>query len=740
MTRRWLLALVAGVPLGLLPLPAPRGAIVPAPRRVAPDDSTCRICHPGPTRGLQDGPHAFLLARGGDACADCHGDLAAHAADAVEHPGAHRQPVPKVAAAACTACHATDGYAPALAAHPLRMQRADPPPAPAITMPVDPVATPPSIEWSGLLAVGFRILGVAGSRARYQTDIDEDPGFELLGAEIEGRGRGDAPFDLLQASAEDAGGPHQRLRGRFLIEDRLDARADYRKDRLRYRASGPYARVDRRTRDAGGGFEYDLHDDLRFFASYRFAEDDGFWLTRRLGSRSTTPVVVIDGVQSPRSYESDVADAGFGGRLLGFDWSASADYRDDDEVNRWTYSQPSSINPNFTDSEDFASRSTLRGPGGRASLRRQFDRLTLAADARYVDLERRTIGDGEQTGYDVSDFEVSTDSASSGGARSWLVDATATWELGDDLALVFDSRWIDHREELRYVQTEVTRYPTLGTTTSVTTSRHQVTSQRVFDGSVQADLRVHETLDLTVGYGFSREWLRVPDLDSGDNDFVAGRIDTDGLIGGLRWRPDRYWRAKLEWRGYGIGGAQLHELTQDESQRWSGRLGWHGERLTVEGFVTDQRIRNDIVRHADDRTTLGISSTWNLRDSAWLNGSWVFTDARTRTLTNFYFDPDPNPVPTLVGFDGETHSVVLGFGLQPSADVTWRFDAVATSTHGSFDVTLIDLVADLAIRVRDGGDVGVQWRGTDYEEAGGADDYRSDLITIYFRQRLGAAR
>ncbi len=735
MRGRWLAGLAATLPLGLLLPPVPR----PAPHAPSPavlEDRTCRICHPGPTQGLRDGPHGYLLAPTAqqDACAVCHGDLAAHAKAAIEQPGEPGPAVPRVAAASCAACHAGKNWAPSLAAHawsaprdPLPQEIQQPPPE------------APQFDWNALITFGYRFVDVTGSEARYETDIDLDEGWTVLEGEAAVRGRDGAPFQLAEVTGSDFGGPHHRLRGRFETSW-LEATADHQKDRWRYRATGPYSRVDRHVEDAGIALELELTDELRLFTSYRHREDDGYWLTQRLGSRNVTPVVVINGVQSPRTYESDFAELGFGGQFADFDWTLSADYRDDAETNRWTYAQPSTIDPNFLDSEDFVAASTLRGPGGRATLSRRFERLSLSANARFVDLDRRTTGDGVQTGFDISDFTTTTDSDSAGSAQTWLVDATATWEASDRLALILDGRWFDHDEEMAIYQTEVTQYPTLGTSTTVITNLTQRTSQSVLDGSLSADCRVLENLDVTVGYGWSREELSLPDLETGDNAFVSGTIRTDGWIAGARWKPHQDWKLDFEWRGYGMGSTQLHEISEDDAQRWRARLRWQRDALALETFYGEQRVRNHAVPHQDDRTTLGVNGSWAPREDLWLSASYVFTDARTRTLTNFYFDPDPTPVPTIVGFDGETNSVVAGFGMKPSADVTWRLDSVWTSTRGSFDVTLWDLVADVSVRVWDGGEAGLQWRGTDYEEGGGADDYHSDLVTVYFRQRLGPAQ
>ena len=92
------------------------------------------------------------------------------------------------------------------------------------------------------------------------------------------------------------------------------------------------------------------------------------------------------------------------------------------------------------------------------------------------------------------------------------------------------------------------------------------------------------------------------------------------------------------------------------------------------------------------------------RDGIDLHASYVFNDIDSRTLTNFYFDPDPTPQPTLVGFDGETHTVSSGLGLRPDASVRWYLDGVYTDTRGTFDVSLLEVDGDSFEVIGTGGD------------------------------------
>ena len=77
---------------------------------------------------------------------------------------------------------------------------------------------------------------------------------------------------------------------------------------------------------------------------------------------------------------------------------------------------------------------------------------------------------------------------------------------------------------------------------------------------------------------------------------------------------------------------------------------------------------------------------------------------------------------------------VLGITVKPSADVTWRTDLAVTHTEGSFDVDTVNWLTDLSITTWIGGDVGARYRLIDYEQIGGVDDYRADILLLYWRQ------
>jgi hypothetical protein len=363
--------------------------------------------------------------------------------------------------------------------------------------------------------------------------------------------------------------------------------------------------------------------------------------------------------------------------------------------------------------------------------------LTLDASARWLDRRRRVLGGGQQAGFDISDFVTATDSTSSGSARTVLADVAATLELGDRASVLVETRWLDHEEDFKILQVDVTRYPTLNTTTTTTTDLWQETVQRAWEGSAQLDLEPVRSLQLTVGYGFEREWLKVPDLEAADFDFRRGSISTDGVILGAQWRPDARWTLKAGWRAFGQQGLNLGEPESDDLREVSGSVGHRRERWSLDATVRSRRSENDVALSSLESIVATATGTLRPGEDLDLHASFTFSDVNARTLTTFWFDPDPTPAPTYVGFQGDTYTVTSGLELRPCARVTWTLDGAWTSTTGDFDVQLWDVRADLSARVTRGGSAGLAVRWLDYEEQGGADDYDAAILLLYWRQRLG---
>ncbi len=745
---RFAVALCAFLPFLSLPFAAPGGdpGTRPAPTPTTPvRRDTCNVCHPAAVKALAFTPHSSLAA-GAAACTSCHGEQGEHVASALDPTQALVRPT-AVTAAACARCHA-DARAVRTAAHPWSPQL-DRTPRPKLPIdlappPLDVTPLPPrgtlGYELSLMARAGYRFVNVFGARERYESDLNLDGGVRLTDVDLTARGGEGSLLDRAEVSLRDLEDPSMRLRGEFARDDAFTAKARFHRDAFLYRARGDFHRVDRRSEEWGFDLDVELGEDASVFAAFTRRLQDGFWLARRIGNRNVNPITTVTGVSSPRQHDSDHAELGVRGTLLGLRATAAVDYREDGDVDRWVYSRPAPQNPLAIESEDFESASTLRGPGGRVSLAQTLGPLSLDAKARVITLDRRIRGNGRSTGFDIAEFEASTVSLAEGGAQTWLVDVTSTYEMTDDLAVVGDLRWRDHEEDLRVAQTDFVRYPTLNSSTTTSLLLAPRTAQRTLEGSVGLQVRPHASLTLLGGYGFAREWLRVPDLEAGDADYRRGRVQDDGVFADARWQPTDRWTASFGWRDFGQSGLQLHELADDDVRGLEGRLRYQPERFWVEVFTDNRRKTNDVSGTRLEAWTSGVAFGLTLEADRELWTSYAFTDLESRTLTNFYFDPVPTPVPTLVGFDGETHTVSAGAKWPLARRTNLELSGAYTSTRGTFDVQVFDVRADLSVKACSASDLGVMFRRVDYledvQQSGGLDDYGAYITFVYFRTRL----
>jgi len=712
----------------------------------AGSDASCRACHPGATKQLRASPHAFLLtddSHRATSCSSCHGDLSSHTAAAVDRRDP-LPPVPLVSGTSCTSCH-DSGREVTTAAH-AETAKATAPPAP-----VQPIPQSESereggpewlgLEWSSLLTAGYRFVNQAGSTDRYETDLNLSSGLRLIEGEVEGTSVDGGDIDLFRVSAFNIGDPYQRVDARAEKRGSYRGNVEWRRQIVKYLASGDYHHVDQNTEEANFLVGINATDDLEVFASYRRYDRDAFWLTNRIAGRNVQPQRTISNVASPRELSTDEYELGLTGSVAQFNFTISADYRDDRLKQRWTYSQPAPINPAFNESQDFATRSKLYGPGGRLLLQRDFGPLSIDFSGRVLSLDRDISSNGVGSGYDISNFDTATYSSGGGSALTWLGDLSATLSASDWLTVLADLRFIDHDENMQLDQTTTTSYPTLGVTPPPLVSNvDNRTHQRTFEGSVQLDAEPTEGLLFSVGYGWSREAMELPDLESGDFDEVSGTVTDNGVILGAQWRPSTHWTLSLRHREYGQSGLELYDIIAQTLRGSEVRLRYHGDGVSIDSFLKYRHADNDIADMRSDVVTAGLSSTWWYDEDVSFFASYVVSDIDSQTLTNFYFDPDPDPVPTYVGFEGLTHTITAGFDLRPSSDILWHTNCALTDTTGSFDVQLWDISTDLSVRVLAGGEAGVQVRWVDYNEAGGLDDYSAVLTMIYWRQRLGAPR
>jgi hypothetical protein len=721
--------------------------VTSAQQGTATADLSCRVCHPGPTQGLRHSIHSEIEGHG---CAACHGDLTTHVRAAGQ--GASGGDAAKallavapVAAASCSQCHEGARFPTSRAAHGLaaaspatsssQPQRAG---DDALVRALQRGDQRPSLLWKGLVDVGYRFVDVDGSRDGYATDVDLHSGLRVRTFEATGAGSSSSALDEVGIRGHDLGDPRRDLDAHVRDRDVGEVEAEWHEGRYRYRGEGDFHRVDRESERMLSRFDLRIDDNVSLFGSFQRFDEDGYWLTQRIGNQNLSLQSYVDGVDSPRHAVGTDSELGLSSRGSVFTFRAAMLYHDESARDSWTYTQPATANPLFTESENFTSRTSLRGPGATALLRADLDEVQVEASVRHFDRERGITAFGTTTGFDVAEFTSDIDASGGGHARTWLVDLDGSMQLERDLRLRCDLHWRDHGEDLALQQTDTTVYPTLPSTVVVATNVSQRTGQRMIDGNALLEWAASKSLDLGVGYGFSREWLRVPDVDPLDPlAYRSGRQRDDGVMADVHWRPAAGWTARAEIRDYATDGALLHELTPERARQVAASVQVQGQRARSSVFVRHRRNENDIAQHRLDAITAGLTAGLDLVTGLALSATYTFARTDMRTLTSFYFDPDPNPAPTIVGFQGDTNTVTSGLQIAPSADVRWNLSGAWTDTRGDFDVTTLDWRCDLRLLLAgERSAVGTEFRCSRYEAEGGLRDWDARSLFVYWQQRF----
>ncbi len=703
-------------------------------------ESSCIVCHPAAARALASSAHMVLLQRADAAirsCTACHGDLTRHVTYEAQ-PNGKALPVPQVTAIACAECHRESEYLPAAGQHvaePLPASAAMlPDPTAGVLQTLDRRASSTGFQWSGLLDFGYRFASIKGSEDNYDTDINLSDGVRLHTLETRLLGGGKAFANELSLEAHDVGDPNWDARTRLKRENDYEAGASYQRYSYQYLATGDFHRVNLESTLQDYSTEVFLSSDVRAFYSFARSNDEGFWLTQRIGNRNVNVQPYIDGVQNPRDYESDTSTAGLSGNLGGWLWTAAADYIDERGLDQFSYDQPAPANPAFNDSEEFASQTTLRGPGAKFALSRDIGSWSFDFTGRFADHSRILNGTGQSAGFDVTQFTTSTTAEGSGTATTWMLDGGSTYMMTDTLRARLDLHWRDHRENFLLQQTVVTTLPALGTQQTIVTNLDQRTNQQILDGAVALEWDLTKMLTLTLGFGGSRESLSVPSLDLNDpNDYRSGTVRDRGLVAGFDWRFADNWRLRGDLRDFGQDGVYLNELAPEKARVVSGNLSYSQKTLRAATFFKHRYIDNQVSDHQLDYYATGLHLGVT-KNSLSLDADYTFAHTDTSTLTNFYFDPDPTPRATYVGFVGDTHTVATTFAIEPSAGLHWELTAVWTDTIGSTDLGTMDWRAGMRVDVVINGAAGVEYRQINYREDGSSDNYEANLLWLYWRQ------
>lgn len=708
--------------------------------------SDCITCHPGSTKGLGKSVHRSLLGRA-DSCSACHTSAGAHARSAVD-PNKQRLAAGAVVGTSCASCHGTQKFAMKEALHGFHLPPRKPSGTAVIQDPNRPEPRPPAVrppaptrkpgfEWAGLATIGYRFLDIHGSRDRYRSDFDLEEGVRLSEANYQGRFlEGNSWLETIDIEAHDIGDPYEQVRGRFEKAGRFRVDAELRRSRMRYRASGDFHRVDRRQRATSYDLLIHLGDELEMFAGFARTNLEGYWLTNRIGNQNLTPVGSISSVTSPRRLDEDEAELGFTLGAGSTSLTLAAQYLDQRENNSWAYSQPATANPAFPESEASRATNSLEGPGARFSLAHHAGALSLDLQGRAFDRRRRTSTEGTIEGYDIARFTTTNQSVSAGAARTYLLDAGLSYELNDDLALHSEWRYLDHQEHMFFNQRDVTVHPTLSSTVTIDTLLNQRTSSRLREASAELEWQAVKGVWVSGGWGWSQEKLSLPDLSTDDDDITTGTVVEKGYLGNVVWRPTAHWSLRGHYRDFGQGGIQLTEIVDHHSRSTGGELKYTDGDAWVSLATRHRRSQNPVSDSRTNTTSYTLSSGYAVSESISSHLSYNLAQLDSRTRTSFYFNPSTTPVPTLVGFKGESHTAAGGLDWLATERLRLALLASYTTVQGDFELDLYNWSADASLQLTDRARAGVRIEQVDYHEASNPDDYSAWSAFVYISTKL----
>ena len=161
-------------------------------------------------------------------------------------------------------------------------------------------------------------------------------------------------------------------------------------------------------------------------------------------------------------------------------------------------------------------------------------------------------------------------------------------------------------------------------------------------------------------------------------------------------------------------------------------LDWRRDTNRASLFARHRHNDNDISEYRLDAFSTGINGSGEAGPTS-VFASYTYANTDSQVRTNFYYDPDPDPVPTLVGFDGETHTWNATMHCKVQDHLRVELTGTMTRTVGSFDVDTFDARCGLLWQCSSNGAAGIEWRHVSYADQNEVDDFSADLIYVFWR-------
>ena len=719
---------------------APVGAQKAAP--------SCSVCHPGSLASVQRSVHLQLAqTHGPDAsCLVCH-------TDALRHQSAPKDTtrLPSPAEPSCVRCHQGQRFSAQqvrLAAHPTRdmLREAESrasllEQARASRMPGVPVTDEQrrALSVEGFVRAGWRLVDVRGDERAFDSDFGLDAGPKLLDSELTLRGADER--SLVQGSVRGVG---ERRTSAALetgegLSRRFGGSFDFSRQRYVYDRDGDFhsqsSRFDRYGLELSAWL--DSAQTLRSYVGWNRSEREGDTITSRIGNPGQNPLDPATSVPAYRLWRSDELLAGVEAQAAGGSLSLEGGWLEDSVREELDYARPSPANGSFTERETERQDSSRRGPWFEASYARERPGSRGDIVLRGQWLDTRYVQGGQLSAWDSSAFTVDSTGEGSGDHRSLGLRMRQDWDLWDGGVLDFELSWQDVRERSRLSTLDVTTRGSLVSSSGA--SYELVTRFDEHELSLGLRQRLGERWELYGGYLYGRQYLSLPDLQPGDADYGSGHLTWHGPYAGIEGGLSEHWSFLLDARVDDTGGRTPTETQLESGYRFLGRLR-RGlpEDGALEFFASYRNLENDLASTKRVQETYGASLTWTPWGEALIaaSGSWSRIDATS--LSTFYFAPSTTPVPTRVGFAGESTLAELSFDCPLATRLRFRSLFSLSYSSGSLSSSLWLSENELVYDVVEQASVGLALQFYRYDDRDAAydDDYDADVGMLFGELRF----
>ncbi|HHI78645.1 MAG TPA: hypothetical protein ENK02_01550 [Planctomycetes bacterium] len=676
------------------------------PAQIRSQSLSCNLCHPGADRSFGRSVHAEPLRKPlsdkerpqrNQACLSCHLQGRLHQED---------PPSKKAGLASCSRCHGdklihsykllgTFGQL----SHPSRaeavriqekgrMQK--------LLLREQPgAALSKGSPWTlgGRLGLGLRLVDVDGSRRRFDQDLGLDSGFRLtrLQAELNHQ-RGGRIFEAELHDLEEREFGASAKTGRWLpLETFFEGRL--RKRKQVFDSAGDFHGYDRKRLDQ----EYRLVENGgnlgEISLTFERRSARGRSVGTGIGNPNLSPLVPVQGIPidlfSLEDRWSLAKSWGDTEKLFDLELGYTNGRRRED----LNYARPSPIDPFVTERENSRSASSFRGPDARMRFRREGflgeNTLDLSLGGSYQTVHH--VEEGTLEGLDTSAFSTETLGLGRGNQREGSLLLLLERPLGEEWRLSLEGLLVDQRNRTLFTRFDRTIRTSPPSNLLVRSDQTLVTRFQERSLSLSLEGRLLPGLSLSLGYSYSRQTLHLPDLEVGDSDFRSGNLERHAPQGSLIWRPREGTRLRLRVEGLASGGARPTE-TQPEL----------GTRVRIDLRRKWEKDQNFSLFAAFDRRSNNLSSTERRRDSYGFSGAWLpfgktrinlassWSKTRNRTLSTFYFAPSTTPVPTLVGYRGQTLLSELNLDAPLGAGIDLDLGFSVQRSTGSLVMTFFD--------------------------------------------------